>query len=135
MTLEPNGNPPPRQTTDMRAPTPCPSSPNCVTSVGGADPDHFVAPLRYQDAREHAKARLQTILRALPRTTIVEDEGVYLHAECTSLVFRFVDDLEFWFDERDSIVHVRSASRVGYSDLGVNRRRIETIRSRFQRQD
>ena len=135
MTLEPTGNPPPRQTPDVRAPTPCPSSPNCVTSVGGTDPDRFVAPLRYQDAREHAKARLRIILRALPRTTIVEDEGVYLHAECTSLVFCFVDDLEFWFDERDAIVHVRSASRVGYSDLGVNRRRVETIRSRFQRQD
>lgn len=106
-----------------------------MTSVGGADPDHFVDPLRYQDARERAKARLRTILRALPRTTVVEEEGVYLHAECTSLVFRFVDDLEFWFDERDAIVHVRSASRVGYSDLGVNRRRVETIRSRFQRRD
>ena len=135
MTPEPTGTPPPRQTTDMRAPTPCPSSPNCVTSIGGADHDHFVAPLHYQDAREQAKARLQTILRTLPRTTIVEDEGVYLHAECTSLVFRFVDDLEFWFDERDPVIHVRSASRVGYSDLGVNRRRVETIRSRFQRRD
>lgn len=133
MTPEPTGTPPPRQTTDMRVPTPCPSSPNCVTSVGGAD--HFVAPLHYQDARERAKARLQTILRARPRTTIVEDEEFYLRAECTSLVFRFVDDLEFWFDERAPVIHVRSASRVGYSDLGVNRRRVETIRSRFQRRD
>lgn len=67
----------------------------------------------------------------MPRTRVVTDESGYLHAECTSLVFRFVDDVEFWFDQRESLVHVRSASRIGHSDLGVNRRRIEHIRNQF----
>ena len=119
----------------MRSPTPCPSSPNCVSSAHGADQDHFVAPLRYQDTRDQAKTRLLTILHSLPRTTIVEDEEWYVHAECTSLVFRFVDDVEFWFDEREPIIHVRSASRIGHSDFGVNRRRVETIRKQFQQPD
>ena len=119
----------------MRSPTPCPSSPNCVTSADSADQEHFVHPLRYQDTPEQAKVRLLTILNAMPRTRVVTDESWYLHAECTSLVFRFVDDVEFWFHEHEPIIYVRSASRVGHSDLGVNRRRIETIRKRFQRPD
>ena len=116
----------------MRPLPPCPSSPNCVSSVEGTDQAHFVPPLRYQGTAEDAKARLLTILHTMPRTRVVTDEAWYLHAECTSLVFRFVDDVEFWFHEREPIIHVRSASRIGHSDFGVNRKRIEHIRTRFQ---
>ena len=115
----------------MRSPTPCPSSPNCVSSAEGTDQEHLVSPLRYRDSREDAKARLLAILNAMPRTRVVTDEAWYLHAKCTSLVFRFVDDLEFWFHEHEPIIHVRSASRIGHSDFGANRRRVEHIRNQF----
>lgn len=116
----------------MRPPLPCPWAPNCVTSVEDTDQEHFISPLRYRGTPEEAKARLLTILNAMPRTRIVTDEAWHLHAECTSRVFRFVDDVEFWFHEREPIIHVRSASRFGYGDNGVNRERIEHIRTRFQ---
>jgi len=111
---------------------PCPSSPNCVSSHS-TDSDHAIAPLTYVGPFEEAKARLIRILKSLPRTKIVQDEGQYLHAECRSLIFRFTDDLEFLFDDTQHLIHVRSASRIGYSDLGVNRQRVESIRQPFNR--
>ena len=67
----------------------------------------------------------------MKRARIVAAEERYIHAEFTSALFRFVDDVEFLLDSETKTIHVRSASRVGYSDLGVNRRRVEEIRSRF----
>jgi uncharacterized protein (DUF1499 family) len=78
-----------------------------------------------------ALARLKQVLLNEPRTSIVKEEGDYLHAEARSFLFRFVDDVEFLLDADQQVIHVRSASRIGYSDLGVNRRRIERIRSAF----
>ncbi len=111
----------------------CPSSPNCVSSQS-SDTDHFVDPLVYRGTLEGAKAQLIQVLTSLPRTKIVKEEPAYLRAESTSLIFRFTDDLEFAFDDIQKLIHVRSASRVGYSDLGANRKRVETIRRRFQHQ-
>jgi uncharacterized protein (DUF1499 family) len=71
---------------------------------------------------------LRAAVAALPRTRIVEDEPGYLHAECTSRIFRFVDDLEL-AQNQQSGVDVRSASRVGYGDMGVNRARVEALRA------
>ncbi len=68
----------------------------------------------------------------LPRTILVTDSADYLHTECTSRIFRFVDDLELELRDSDNLVAVRSASRVGKSDLGVNRRRVEKLRSRLR---
>jgi uncharacterized protein (DUF1499 family) len=65
----------------------------------------------------------------LPRTKLVEENDSYLHYEFTSLLFRFVDDVEFLFDDESKTIHFRSASRTGYGDFGVNRRRMEVIRS------
>jgi uncharacterized protein (DUF1499 family) len=112
--------------------SPCPDSPNCVSSQS-SDPSHFVEPLSYTDSRTEAKIRLLTIIESLPRTQIISNTDNYLHVEFTSLLFRFVDDVEFLFDEEKNLLHVRSASRVGYSDLGMNRKRIEALRQRFQR--
>lgn len=109
---------------------PCPQSPNCVSSQS-PDADHFVEPIAYHGALEDAKARLVQILDSLPRMRIVKNEAAYLHAEFTSLIFRFIDDLEFALDDSQKVIHVRSASRVGYSDLGANRKRIEALRQRF----
>jgi uncharacterized protein (DUF1499 family) len=77
-------------------------------------------------------ALLKTMIAALPRTKLVEEDETYLHYEFTSLLLRFVDDVEFLFDDETKTIHFRSASRSGYGDLGVNRRRMEDIRSRIE---
>ena len=65
-------------------------------------------------------------------TKLITNEDIYWHVQFTTQLLRFIDDVEFYFDESQSLIHVRSASRKGYWDLGVNRRRVETIRSRFE---
>ena len=108
----------------------CPKSPNCVSSQA-VDPEHTIGPLVYSDSRAEAYTRLKKVLGEMKRTNIVAEKEDYLHAEATSLIFRFVDDVEFYFPATEKLIHVRSASRVGQSDLGVNRKRVEEIRSRF----
>lgn len=109
----------------------CPATPNCVTSRAG-DVKHSVEPLRFDDDPAAAWQRLTTAVASLPRTRIVVEEPDYLAAECTTRLFGFVDDLEFAFDAEAGHIQVRSASRVGYSDLGVNRRRVERVRALFE---
>ena len=109
---------------------PCPSSPNCGSTLAShADTQHAIAPFRYQKSLAEAKELLKALIASLPRTRLIEEDGEYLHYEFTSLLIRFVDDVEFVFDEGSKTIHFRSASRVGYGDLGVNRRRMENIRS------
>ena len=110
---------------------PCPSNPNCVSSQA-TDEDHRVAPLAYAGPIDDAMNRLKEIIRSLPRTAVITDTGTYLHVEFTSALFRFVDDVEFLADDSAKVIHVRSASRLGTSDLGVNGQRIERIRKRWQ---
>ncbi|MCC2640653.1 MAG: uncharacterized protein K0S45_1066 [Nitrospira sp.] len=111
----------------MKPLAPCPSSPNCV-STQAQDQEHAIAPFQYQKSRAEAKEALKAIVLALPRTELVEEDETYLHYEFTSLLLRFVDDVEFLFDDETKTVHFRSASRIGYGDLGVNRRRMEEVR-------
>jgi uncharacterized protein (DUF1499 family) len=108
--------------------TSCPASPNCVSSDAAADDTHFIAPYRLQTQAAAGWSRLAKVVSSLPRTTVVSVTEDYLHAECKSLIFRFVDDLEFHLRPDESLIAVRSGSRLGYSDLGVNRRRVEQIR-------
>lgn len=110
---------------------PCPPTPNCVSSLPGESPARRVAPIRYALPLDEAVAAVRRVLARLPRTRIVRVRHDYLHAEFTSRVFRFVDDVEFYFDEAHKCLHVRSASRVGYWDFGVNRRRVEALRVRL----
>lgn len=110
---------------------PCPDTPNCV-STEAADKEHHIEPIPFAGDRAASVARMKEVLAALPRCRIVTATDDYLHAECTSLLFRFVDDVEFYFDEADQTIQFRSASRVGRSDLGVNRARMEAIRTQFQ---
>ena len=105
----------------------CPSSPNCVCSQD-EDAGHRIEPLRFAGPPREAWDRLQALVEKLPRTKVVSRDDRYLHVEATTLVMRFVDDVEFLLDETQSVIHVRSASRVGHSDLGANRKRIEAIR-------
>jgi uncharacterized protein (DUF1499 family) len=108
----------------------CPDSPNCVSSQS-ADPRHAIDPLRYEGTAQKARESLVKAISGMKRARIVMAEEHYIHAEFTSAFFRFVDDVEFLLDNGTRTLHVRSASRVGYSDFGINRRRVEEIRSRF----
>ena len=108
---------------------PCPSSPNCVVSQGDADADHRIAPLAYSGDSAQAMAQLVALVKAMPRTTIVKSTDNYLYAEFASKLMGFVDDVEFYLDPAASVIQVRSASRLGESDLGVNRKRVEEIRA------
>ena len=110
--------------------SPCPSSPNCVSSQA-PDDQHRIAPFPFSGPAKDAMTRLKDIVRSLPRSRLITDTDGYLHAEFTSAVFRFVDDVEFLVDDAAKVIHVRSASRLGSSDLGVNRKRIEMLRKRW----
>jgi uncharacterized protein (DUF1499 family) len=116
-----------RVTAEPKILAPCPESPNCVSSLAG-DRTHYIEPLVLQGDPQADWERLRVVIAAQPRTTITEESANYLHVEVRSLVFRFVDDLELLRIPDEQLVHVRSASRTGYSDLGVNRRRVERIR-------
>lgn len=110
----------------------CPASPNCVSSQASKSDakQHFIAPLYYEGTGEQAKERLIALLPEVKCRVVANREG-YLQGECTSEWLHFVDDLEFSFDDRTKVIDMRSASRLGYSDLGVNRKRMEEIRTRF----
>ena len=110
---------------------PCPSSPNCVSSQG-SDTAHAIEPLSFTGTVAGAHAALRTIILSMKRSQIITDTDSYIRAEFTSAIFRFVDDTEFWFDDNAKVIHVRSASRIGHSDLGVNRERVEEIRARWK---
>lgn len=105
---------------------PCPASPNCVSSEA-SDEGHRIAPLAVEGDPEAAWARLVSVLSARPDTRVVETGGEYLRVEFRTAL-GFVDDGEFTLDRGGRAIQVRSASRVGYSDLGKNRSRIEEIR-------
>lgn len=110
---------------------PCPGSPNCVVSQGNPDAEHAIAPIAYSGEASSALAQLEAVITAMPRTAIIEKNDSYLYAEFTSRLMGYVDDVEFYADPVASVIHVRSASRLGESDLGVNRKRIEAIRAAF----
>ena len=112
---------------------PCPESPNCVNSQAAGE-QNYINPIHFTGTQQDAKDRLLQILKSEKRTKILEAHENYIRVEFTSALFRFVDDVEFYFPEKqpgERIIHIRSASRVGYSDLGANRKRIEKIRSKF----
>ncbi|MBI5432951.1 MAG: DUF1499 domain-containing protein [Planctomycetes bacterium] len=109
----------------------CPSSPNCVVSQADATDSAFVEPLRFEGEPAFAWSAAVAAARALSGASVVEQRDDYLWIECKSRMFGFVDDLEFALVVAERRIEVRSASRLGYSDLGVNRARIETLRERF----
>lgn len=109
---------------------PPPTSPNAVSSQV-TQGYHAIAPLRYKGPRDAAMRTLAGIVREGPRATIITQTAEYLHAEYETALLGFVDDVEFWFPPEEGVIHVRSASRLGTSDFGVNRKRVETIRARL----
>ena len=111
--------------------THCPPSPNCVNSEYAGDTDHLATPvtLLQDDSAAINRIVIQSIESMGGR--IVSNEGNYIAATFTSRIFRFVDDFEVRIDENSGLMHVRSASRVGYGDMGVNARRVEKFQKRF----
>ena len=105
--------------------SPCPESPNCVSSFE-SDEEHGIDPLSAN------LQEIEEVLVGLSEANIVSASENYLYAEFTSRIMRYVDDVEFLYDRNSGQTHVRSASRVGYSDLGANRNRIERIRELLQ---
>ena len=106
----------------------CPSSPNCVSS-DAEDSEHKVPPLLLNVPAIEAWRVVRQIVLQLPRTHIVNESRDYLHAECQSAVFGFVDDLELHLRTDEGVIAIRSAARLGKSDFGVNRQRVEDLRS------
>uniref|UniRef100_A0A832H2K4 DUF1499 domain-containing protein n=1 Tax=Oscillatoriales cyanobacterium SpSt-402 TaxID=2282168 RepID=A0A832H2K4_9CYAN len=110
--------------------SPCPSSPNCVCSYD-TDAVHAIVPLSFSGEPSEAIAKLKQVIQSMERTTIITESLDYLYAEFKSKLIGFVDDVEFYVDPAAKVIHVRSASRLGKSDLGVNRNRIEQIREQL----
>lgn len=111
----------------------CPNTPNCVNSQApDTDSAHKIAPLRYSASASEAMARLKSVIQSMERTALITEAENYLYVEFTSGLMGYVDDVEFYLDSSTGVIQVRSASRLGKSDLGVNRKRIEAIRARFE---
>lgn len=110
---------------------PCPDRPNCVSSQDQSDTAHFVEPFPLSSPPEQALGLIREVVASVPRAELVEERPGYLRFVFTSAVLRFDDDVEFLVDEAAGVIQVRSASRLGYSDFGVNRKRVDTIRKRL----
>ena len=116
--------------------SPCPDSPNCVSSYASPEDErHFIAPLAYSGSREDARRKLLDILSAYGSraVTVTQAGDDYIRAEFRTPLLRFTDDVEFYLPADSRVIHLRSASRVGYSDMGANRKRIEGLRSDFEK--
>ena len=110
---------------------PCASRPNCVSSLA-PDAAHRIEPFHPRGNADDPLAAVREIVIAWPGARVVEEATGYLHMECRSRLFRFVDDLELAREETTGTIHVRSAARIGYTDFGVNRRRVERLRRRLR---
>lgn len=112
-------------------------TPNSVSSQAELYPDHpqrryaAISPLSYTGDGEVAMKKLATLLQASKRTVVVTQRPDYIHAQSSSALLKFTDDLEFWLDKPNNVIQVRSASRLGRKDFGVNRARVEAIRDQF----
>ncbi|NOY41986.1 MAG: DUF1499 domain-containing protein [Planctomycetes bacterium] len=110
----------------------CPSSPNAVSSEA-TDSQHKMEPIPLAGSATEAISRLQQVISKFSNAKMVTSTPDYLHAEFTSTFFRFVDDVEFYANESEQLIHFRSASRVGHSDFGANRKRMEKITAAYAR--
>ena len=108
----------------------CKRSPNCVSSQADrADAEHYIAPIAFKGTTAEAMAAAKRAIEAMERATIMREERGFLYAEFRSKLLGFVDDLELLYDEKAGVFHVRSASRLGRRDFGVNRARVEKLRA------
>lgn len=112
---------------------PCPNTPNCVNSqAANTDTEHKIAPIAYHSSSSEVISKLKMAIEGMDRVKIVTESDNYLYAQFTSALMGFVDDIEFYLDpSTPGQLQVRSASRLGQSDLGVNRKRVEEIRAKL----
>ncbi len=110
----------------------CPESPNCASSMANLkDKTHYIEPIRYTGSREKAMNKLRNALNTFDRQKLIKADLAYWHYEFRTAILRFRDNVEFYFPERQKVIHMRSASEMGYSDMGANRKRLESIREAF----
>jgi len=109
---------------------PCGTRPNCVCSHAPSS-SHAIAPLDFKGDAHDAFEALSKVVASQSGMKLISESDNYLRFECTTPLMHFVDDLEFALEASHGVIHVRSASRVGYSDLGTNRQRVERIRGEF----
>jgi uncharacterized protein (DUF1499 family) len=108
---------------------PCKRTPNCVSSqADAADREHYIAPIPFRGRMEE----LRRAVESMPRATVISANANYLYAEYRTPIVRYVDDLELYYEESAGLVQVRSASRLGRRDFGVNRKRVEALRALIQ---
>lgn len=110
--------------------TPCPERPSCVCSEE-LTPGRAIEPLAFEGDADAAFARLTEFVRSEPLVSIEEATPEYVHAVFATPIMRFRDDVEFRLDRERGVIHVRSCSRIGYSDMGANRKRVEKLRLRW----
>ncbi|MEL6714840.1 MAG: DUF1499 domain-containing protein [Planctomycetota bacterium] len=110
---------------------PCPASPNCVCSEAGPSEDSFISAFEVPEGEDPRAAFERLVGLVASRGRVAARDGDWLHAVFTTRILRFRDDVELRLDEAARVVHVRSASRLGYSDLGANRARVERLREAF----
>lgn len=114
------------------------NTPNSVSSQAKLYPDHpqreyaQISPLEFSGDADQAMKKLSSILMGLERTVVVKSDPEYIYVQSTTKILKFTDDVEFLLDRTNMVIHVRSASRIGRKDLGVNRARIEMIREKFR---
>ena len=109
------------------------NKPNNVSSQADVnDRAHYVAPFKFTGDATAAFQKLVKLVQAQPRASVITQDGQYLHGEYSTPLMGFVDDVEFLLAPEEGVIHLRSASRLGYSDLGVNRKRVEALRARFE---
>ncbi|MGE0873686.1 MAG: DUF1499 domain-containing protein [Burkholderiales bacterium] len=112
----------------------CKRTPNCVSSQADpADAEHFIAPIAFRGGSVEAMEAVRAALGQMERCTVLRHEENYLYAEFRSKLMGYVDDVEFVHDPVAGVIHVRSASRLGRRDFGVNRKRVEAVRARIER--
>ena len=109
---------------------PCPETPNCVCSQGPSeDSEHFITPMSYTVSPALLQEKILDVISDTARVRIVTASDDYIHLEATTALMRFVDDFELYIDKNEKLLHFRSASRIGHSDFGANRKRVETFKS------
>jgi uncharacterized protein (DUF1499 family) len=120
------------ESTEKKKLPPCQNTPNCVSSQS-SDNLHYIAPFKISGSPKTAWEELRRLILEHDRMLITHESKTSLHAEATSLVLQFVDDIDAILDEEAGLIHIRSASRIGHSDFGVNRKRIETFRQQLRK--
>lgn len=110
----------------------CPDAMNCVSSTANPDTRFYIEPIPFTGTVDSANSAIIEAINAMPRSTVITNNGDYIHAEFTSFTMGYIDDTEFYFDTDNNVIQVRSGARLGYGDAGVNRKIIETIRAQFE---